>query len=38
MPARKEEVHHAKEEGIEFILLANPLEFIGNENGWLEWC
>jgi glutamate synthase (NADPH) small chain len=36
MPARKEEVHHAKEEGIEFILLSNPLEFIGNENGWLN--
>jgi glutamate synthase (NADPH) small chain len=36
MPARKEEVHHAKEEGIEFILLSNPLEFIGDENGWLK--
>ncbi|HPI37591.1 MAG TPA: NADPH-dependent glutamate synthase [Ignavibacteriaceae bacterium] len=36
MPARKEEVHHAKEEGIEFILLTNPLEFIGDENGWLK--
>ena len=36
MPARKEEVHHAKQEGIEFILLSNPLEFIGDENGWLK--
>lgn len=36
MPARKEEVHHAKQEGIEFILLANPKKFIGNENGWLK--
>jgi glutamate synthase (NADPH/NADH) small chain len=36
MPARIEEVHHAKEEGIEFLLLANPLEFIGDENGWLK--
>ena len=36
MPARIEEVHHAKEEGIEFLLLANPLEFAGDENGWLK--
>ncbi len=36
MPARVEEVHHAKEEGIEFLLLANPLEFVGDENGWLK--
>jgi glutamate synthase (NADPH/NADH) small chain len=36
MPARKEEVHHAKEEGIEFIMLANPVKFIGNEKGWLK--
>jgi len=35
MPARAEEIHHAKEEGIEFILLSNPVEFIGNEKGWL---
>ncbi len=35
LPARKEEVHHAKQEGIEFMLLENPLEFIG-ENGWLK--
>ena len=36
MPAREEEIHHAKEEGIEFILLSNPLEFIGDEKGWLK--
>ena len=36
MPARIEEVHHAKAEGIEFILLSNPLEFIGDVNGWLK--
>jgi glutamate synthase (NADPH) small chain len=35
MPARLEEVHHAKEEGIEFLMLMNPLEFIGNEQQWL---
>ncbi|MHA1273668.1 MAG: NADPH-dependent glutamate synthase [Promethearchaeota archaeon] len=33
MPARREEIKHAKEEGIEFLLLTNPLEFIGDENG-----
>ena len=36
MPARKEEIHHAKEEGIEFIYLSNPVEFIGDERGWLK--
>jgi len=36
MPARKEEIHHAKEEGIEFIYLANPLEFLGTKDGWLK--
>lgn len=35
LPARIEEVHHAKQEGIEFLFLENPLEFIG-ENGWLK--
>ena len=35
MPARKEEVTHAKEEGVEFFFLASPLEFTGNEEGWL---
>lgn len=33
MPARKEEVHHAKEEGIEFLFLNNPTEILGDENG-----
>jgi len=33
MPARREEVHHAMEEGIEFNFLTNPVEFIGDENG-----
>ncbi len=32
LPARAEEVHHAKEEGIEFKLLASPLELLGDEN------
>jgi glutamate synthase (NADPH) small chain len=36
MPARIEEIHHAKEEGIEFILLAAPLEILGNEQGWVR--
>lgn len=33
MPARRAEYHHAKEEGIEFQFLANPVRFIGDENG-----
>jgi glutamate synthase (NADPH/NADH) small chain len=33
MPARKEEIHHAKEEGIEFVLLSNPKRIIADENG-----
>ncbi len=33
--ARVEEIHHAKEEGIEFLLLMNPLEFLGNDRHWL---
>lgn len=35
MPARAEEVKHAREEGIEFRLLTNPVEFVGTEKGWL---
>lgn len=35
MPARIEEVHHAKAEGIEMIFLTNPVEIIG-ENGWVK--
>lgn len=33
MPARAEEVHHAKEEGIEFMCLNNPVKILGSENG-----
>ena len=36
LPARKEEVHHAKEEGIRFAMLTNPVEVIGDENGWVK--
>ena len=36
MPARVEEVHHAKEEGIEFHFLTNPVEIIGDEEGWIK--
>ncbi len=36
LPARKEEVHHAREEGIRFELLTNPVEIIGDENGWVK--
>ena len=36
LPARKEEVHHAKEEGIDFQMLTNPVEIIGDENGWVK--
>src|SRR5208283_1752941 len=35
MPARAEEVKHAREEGIDFRMLTNPVEFIGDEKGWL---
>ena len=33
LPARQEEVHHAKEEGIEFVLLTNPVKIHGDENA-----
>ena len=33
LPARKEEVHHAKEEGVEFMLLNNPVKITGDEHG-----
>jgi len=36
LPARVEEVHHAKEEGIEFHLLTNPTEILVNEDGWVR--
>lgn len=36
LPARAEEVHHAKEEGIIFDLLSNPVEILTDENGWVN--
>ena len=35
LPARREEVHHAKEEGIDFRMLTNPVEVLGDERGWV---
>jgi glutamate synthase (NADPH) small chain len=35
MPARVEEIHHAKEEGIEFLLLQNPKKIIGDEESFV---
>ncbi|MBS6182613.1 NADPH-dependent glutamate synthase [[Clostridium] innocuum] len=35
LPARKEEVEHAMEEGIIFKLLTNPVRVLGNEDGWV---
>ena len=36
LPARVEEVHHAKEEGIEFKMLTNPTAVLGDEKGWVR--
>jgi glutamate synthase (NADPH) small chain len=36
MPARAEEVKHAKQEGIDFQVLTNPVEFLDDGNGWLR--
>lgn len=36
LPARKEEIHHAKEEGIKFEFLVSPTEIIGDEKGWVK--
>ena len=36
LPARVEEVHHAKEEGIEFKMLTNPTAILGDESGWVR--
>ncbi|TKG89893.1 NADPH-dependent glutamate synthase [Puteibacter caeruleilacunae] len=33
MPARKEEVHHAEAEGVEFLTLSNPVEYVADDNG-----
>jgi len=36
VPARAEEVHHAEEEGIIFDYLTNPVEILGNDEGWVS--
>lgn len=36
LPARVEEVHHAKEEGVQFHLLTNPVEILTDEKGWVR--
>ncbi len=36
LPARQEEVHHAQEEGIQFHLLTNPVQILGDERGWVR--
>ena len=36
LPARLEEIEHAKEEGVEFSFLTSPIEIIGDENGWVK--
>ena len=36
MPARREEIHHAQQEGVQFMNLVAPLEVIGDENGWVK--
>ena len=35
LPARKEEVHHAKEEGVQFDLLCNPVEILTDDKDWV---
>jgi glutamate synthase (NADPH/NADH) small chain len=36
MPARREEIEHAREEGIEFRLLVNPVRVVGDGKGWVK--
>lgn len=36
LPARREEVHHAEQEGIVFDMLTNPVEVLGDEKGWVR--
>jgi glutamate synthase (NADPH) small chain len=36
MPARREEAHHAKDEGVQFMNLHNPVEFLGDDRGYLS--
>ncbi len=35
MPVRREELHHAKEEGVKFQILTQPVEVLGNDDGWV---
>ncbi|RLI35779.1 glutamate synthase (NADPH), homotetrameric, partial [Candidatus Bathyarchaeota archaeon] len=36
MPARREEIENAKEEGVKFLFLATPIRFIGDDKGWVR--
>lgn len=36
LPAREEEIHHAKQEGVKFHLLTNPVEILTDENDWVK--
>jgi glutamate synthase (NADPH/NADH) small chain len=36
MPARKEEIKHAREEGVAFCTLTNPIEVLGDDKGWVR--
>jgi glutamate synthase (NADPH/NADH) small chain len=36
MPARAEEIHHAEEEGVKFVLLTAPTKLFGNDKGWVK--
>ncbi len=36
LPARAEEVHHAREEGLDFQMLTNPVEVLGDDKGWVR--
>jgi glutamate synthase (NADPH/NADH) small chain len=36
MPARKEEIHHAEQEGVQFKLLRNPVRILGDGKGWVK--
>ncbi len=36
MPAREEEIHHAEEEGVEFVLLTNPTRILSDANNWVK--
>ncbi len=36
MPARAEEVHHAEQEGVQFLFLSSPLRYVGDDDGWVR--